>query len=406
MKQKAKNALLAFQHVFAMFGATVLVPFLTGLDPSVALLSAGLGTLLFHWLTGGVVPVFLGSSFAFIGGTAWILQTEGIGSLKTGIMAAGLVYVAVAWLVKKLGTAWVDKVFPPMVVAPMILLIGLRLAPVAIGMIQNTQNASSQSAQILVAIVVVLSILLVSVLGGSFFRLFPILIGMFVGYCTAYFLGLIDLTGIANADWFGFSTETWQNIITPPTWSLRSISLLAPISLVVFVEHLGDIKTNSEVVGKDFVKTPGLHRTLLGDGLATLLAGFLGAPANTTYGENTGVLAVTKNYNPAILRLAAIFAVFLSMLGKFSALLQSIPSCVMGGVSLVLFGMIASIGLRIFQQAQIDFSHSRNLLIVSLIFTLGLGIDQIAISPTVQVSGLTLSVLVGIFLNLVLPKKI
>jgi uracil permease len=276
---------------------------------------------------------------------------------------------------------------------------------VAIGMIQNTQEASSQSAQILVAIVVVLSILLVSVLGGSFFRLFPILIGMFVGYTTAYFLGLIDLSGIANADWFGFSIETWQNIITPPTWSLRSISLLAPISLVVFVEHLGDIKTNSEVVGKDFVKNPGLHRTLLGDGLATLLAGFLGAPANTTYGENTGVLAVTKNYNPAILRLAAIFAVFLSILGKFSALLQSIPSCVMGGVSLVLFGMIASIGLRIFQQAQIDFSHSRNLLIVSLIFTLGLGIDQIAISPTVQVSGLTLSVLVGIFLNLVLPKN-
>ncbi|MGL5355259.1 MAG: uracil-xanthine permease family protein [Cetobacterium sp.] len=395
--------LLGIQHVLAMFGATVLVPFLTGLNPSIALLSAGVGTLLFHLCTKGIVPVFLGSSFAFIGAISLVLKQEGIGAIKGGVISAGFVYIFMSYMIRVFGVEKIKSFFPPVVVGPIIMVIGLRMSPVALSM-AGYSNGHFDSKSLIVALIVITSMVTISILEKSFFRLVPILISVILGYCVSIFLGLVDFTPIVNANWIGFSPEALKDLLTLPKFSVTSILAIAPIALVVFIEHIGDITTNGAVVGKDFFKNPGISRTLLGDGIATIAAGLIGGPANTTYGENTGVLAVTKVYDPAILRIAACYAIVLSFIGKFGVILQTIPTAVMGGVSIILFGMIASVGVRTVVDAEIDFSHSRNLLISSLIFVLGIAIDNVIIWKTVSLSGLAIAALIGVLLNKVLPK--
>ena len=397
--------LLGIQHVLAMFGATVLVPFLTGLNPSIALLAAGGGTLLFHLCTKKIVPVFLGSSFAFIGAISLVLKNDGIGAVKAGIISAGIVYIIMSLVILKFGVERVKSFFPPVVVGPIIMVIGLRMSPVALSMI-GYNNGTFEIKGLIIAIAVVSTMIIISILEKSFFRLVPILISVIVGYILAVLFGMVDFTPIANAKWIGFSSEALKDLTTLPDFSWTSVIAIAPIALVVFIEHIGDITTNGAVVGKNFFDEPGIHRTMLGDGLATLFAGLIGGPANTTYGENTGVLAVTKVYDPSVLRIAAVYAIILSVIGKFGAILQTIPTPVMGGISVILFGMISSVGVRTLIEAEIDFSHSRNLLIASLIFVLGIAIGNVTLWGSISLSGLAVAAIVGVVLNKILPKNI
>lgn len=394
--------ILGIQHVLAMFGATVLVPFLTGLNPSIALISAGVGTLIFHFCTKRIVPVFLGSSFAFIGALTLVLKNEGIAAIKGGVIAAGFIYVFMAYLVKVFGVERIKSFFPPIVTGPIIMLIGLRMSPTALNMAGYT-NGKFDPKSLIVALAVILTMIFITMMKKTFIRLIPILMAVIVGYITAAFLGMVDFGVVSQAKWIGLSSEAANDLLTIPAMSLTGIIAIAPIALVVFIEHIGDITTNGAVVGKDFFKDPGIHRTLLGDGFATIAAGFLGGPANTTYGENTGVLAVTKVYDPVILRIAACYAIILGFIGKFGILLQTIPLPVMGGVSVILFGMIASVGVRTVVDAQLDFGNSRNLIISSIIFVLGIAIDNITIWQTLSISGLALAAFSGVILNKILP---
>lgn len=405
----SKKYILALQHVLAMFGATVLVPALTGLDPSIALLCAGIGTIVFHLCTKGQVPVFLGSSFAFIGAISMTLSQNGIAAVKGGIIVAGLVYVAFAGLVYLVGVDRVRSFFPPIVTGPVIMVIGLRLSPVALSMagysvVDGVGVVEWKS--MLVAVIVVAAMIVTSVFIKGFFKLVPILISIFVGYIASLLLGLVDFTPLTQAAWLGLSKEAFSDLTTIPSFGLTGIIAIAPIAIVTFIEHIGDITTNGAVVGKDFYKEPGLHRTLLGDGLATALAGLLGGPANTTYSENTGVLAVTKVYDPSILRIAAVFAVVLGLVGKFGGFVQSIPAAVMGGVSIILFGMISSIGVRTMVDAKLDFGHSRNLMISSLVLVTGIAINEIQIAGSFSISGLAIAAILGIVINKILPQNI
>ena len=393
--------ILGIQHVLAMFGATVLVPFLTGLNPSLALIAAGVGTLIFHFCTKRIVPVFLGSSFAFIGALTLVLKNEGIGAIKGG--AAGFIYVLMSYLVKTFGVERVKSFFPPIVTGPIIMLIGLRMSPTALNM-AGYANGKFDIKSLIVAFAVIITMVFITMMKKSFLRLIPILSAVIVGYIVATFLGMVDFSVVSQAKWIGLSAEASSDLFTIPKMSLTGIIAIAPIALVVFIEHIGDITTNGAVVGKDFFKDPGIHRTLMGDGVATIAAGLLGGPANTTYGENTGVLAVTKIYDPAILRIAACYAIILGFIGKFGILLQTIPLPVMGGVSVILFGMIASVGVRTVVDARLDFSNSRNLIIASIIFVLGIAVDNIVIWQTVSVSGLALAAFAGVVLNKILPQ--
>ena len=401
----AKKLILGIQHVLAMFGATVLVPFLTGLNPSLALLAAGLGTLIFHLVSKRIVPVFLGSSFAFIGALTLVLKQDGIGAVKGGVICAGFVYVFMSIIIKVFGVEKVKSFFPPIITGPIIMVIGLRMSPVALSM-SGYSDGKFEVKSLIIALSVLVTMIVVSILGKSFFKLVPILISVIVGYLVSMCFGIIDFTPIHAANWIGFSKEALSDLTAVPVFRLSSVIAIAPIAFVVFIEHIGDITTNGAVVGKDFFKNPGIHRTMLGDGLATITAGLIGGPANTTYGENTGVLAVTKVYDPSILRIAACYSIFLSIMGKFGAVLQTVPQPVMGGVSIILFGMIASIGVRTLIDANLDFGHSRNLILASLILVLGISIDNIIIWNTVSVSGLAVSAFFGVILNKLLPADI
>ncbi|MGL4739118.1 MAG: uracil-xanthine permease family protein [Cellulosilyticaceae bacterium] len=406
-----KKAVLGLQHVLAMFGATVLVPMLTGLNPGIAILAAGIGTLVFHSVTKGIVPVFLGSSFAFISAIALVLSEYGIGAVKTGVIATGLVYILMAGVIKLVGVEKVKSFFPPIVVGPIIMVIGLRLSPTAINMLRVDSDAGAliDPKRALVAAIVVGVVIVISICAKGFFKMIPILVAVTVGYLVSFFFGMVDVTVIQDASWIGFSSEAWAQLTTLPDFSqdaLAAVVGIAPIAFVVFIEHIGDITTNGAVVGKDFFANPGIHRTLLGDGLATITAGLLGGPANTTYGENTGVLAVTKVYDPSIIRLAAAFAIVLSLCGKFTAIVQTIPQAVMGGISIVLFGMIAAVGVRTVVEEQLDFTHSRNLLIAAVIFVVGIGVVDVPIVGTITISGLAIAALLGVVLNKLLPKDI
>ncbi|RPF49070.1 uracil permease [Hydrogenoanaerobacterium saccharovorans] len=415
-KLTATNLLLGFQHLFAMFGATVLVPIITGLNPSMALIGAGLGTLLFHFITGHKVPVFLGSSFAFLGvvGATIAGDPANIPLAQGGIMAAGVVYILLAALVRLIGSERIVKLFPPVVTGPIIVVIGLTLAPVALtnaGLIVP-QGTSIDWVTVGVALFSLTVVIVCTIFLKGFFKLVPILLGFASGYFLCLILDFtigthfVDFTAITNAAWINIPYVT-PNFFTLPKFDLGVIFSIAPVAIVTFMEHIGDITINGSVVGKNFFKDPGLHRTVLGDGLATLLAGFIGAPPNTTYGENTAVLATTKNYSTFVLKLAAVFAIILGLFGKFGAIIMTIPTPVLGGVSILLYGMISSIGMRTLAESNLDFSHSRNLIIVALILVIGLGLSGgVAITPNITLTGLFLAVVVGAAVNKILPEHI
>lgn len=398
--QKSKKVILAFQHLIAMFGATVLVPILTGLDPTVALFTAGLGTLIFHLCTKGMVPVFLGSSFAFIPLILAVkeLYNGDLAYAQGGIVVAGLIYIVFAFLIKRIGVERIKRYLAPQVVGPIIIVIGMNLVPTAFGMAREN---------LIVASITLGTALLINIKGRGFISQLSILIGVVTGYAVALGMGIVDTTIIKEASLFGIPS------FSLPKFDMGAIMIIAPVVLAVFMEHLGDITTNGEVVGKNFIENPGLNRTLLGDGIATVVAASLGGPANTTYGENTGVLAITKNYDPSILRLAAVFAMILGFISKIGAILNSIPTAVMGGISLMLFSMIALIGVKTIRNNKVEFNW-KNILVMASILVLGLGsgiIESkfgitigIPVTEVVKISGLSFAAIVGILLNTILNR--
>ncbi len=407
MKEKKinlKDYFLGIQHVCAMFGSTVLVPFLTGLDVSVAILSAGVATLIFHYVTQYKMPVFLGSSFAFIPVTLVVLHNYSLAYLKFGIISAGFMYLIFSLVVSKIGIQKVKAFLPNTVVGPVIIAIGLKLSPVALSM-AGYKAGSINYSDLLLSSFTLFVVIILSFMKANFFRLFPILLSIIAGYILACFLGYVDFSSIAKAPFIGLSSKSLATIKTIPKFDLNVVLLVAPIALVVFLEHIGDVEANSAVVGKTFMKDPGLHRSLLGDGLATMFAGLIGAPSNTTYSENTGVLAVTKNYNPKILRIAAVFAILIAFLGKVTAIVQSIPTPVMGGVSILLFGLIASIGIKTLVAKDIDFNNHKNLVIPAIVIIIGVFIDSIPVTQSFALSGLFVATLSGILLNIILPNR-
>ena len=418
-----KMLVLGLQHLFAMFGATVLVPAITGLDVATTLLFAGLGTLLFHLITGRKVPAFLGSSFAFLGGYAAIAPTaDAAGNALdnsallpyacAGVAVAGLVYLILAGLFKAFGAKKVMRFFPPIVTGPIIICIGLTLAKSAI------DNCHTNWLIALVAIIVVV---ICNIWGKGMVKIVPILLGVVASYLVAM---VVDPTARANvaatvgaAKWIGLPIH-WENTAFSIFGEgfdggllLTSIITIAPIALATMVEHIGDVCAISSTVGKNYVADPGLHRTLVGDGLATALAALFGGPANTTYGENTGVLALSKVYDPKVVRLAAVFAIVLSFCPKFAALIVAMPAATMGGVSIVLYGMISAVGVRNVVENQVDFTKSRNVLIAAMIMGLAIGVNyagaiQIPVgSITISLSGLAVAAIVGIVMNAILPGK-
>ncbi len=397
-----KLIVLGIQHMFAMFGATVLVPILTGLPVSVALFTAGVGTIMFFFITKRKVPVFLGSSFAFM--TAISAAAEATGDIAYatgGLMVAGALYLVLALLVKLFGADRIKSFFPPLVTGTIIILIGLMLANVAISNITTAIEGVPVWQNWIVALIAVLTIMVISVFTKGFIKMIPIIIGIVVAYLSALAFGMINFTSVTSPSWI----EAPAFFL--PKFSLKAILIVAPVAVITFVEHIGDITANGAVVGKDFVKDPGLHRTLIGDGLATMFAGLVGGPANTTYSENTGVLAATGNYNPVSLVIAACFALAMSFVGKFGGLIQSIPGPVLGGVSIVLFGMIASVGLRTLVENKVDFKNPRNMLIAAVMLIPAIGGATIPISATsgMVLTGYALAAVVGIILNKVLPEN-
>ena len=401
-----KMLILGIQHMFAMFGATVLVPALTGLSVSTTLLFAGLGTLLFHFLAKGRVPAFLGSSFAYLAGY-WAIAPNGETDLLPyacfGVACSGLLYLILAALIKAFGPGKVMKYFPPIVTGPIIIVIGLRLSGSAINSAFYWNGEFSMKA-VLVTVVVLATVICISVFAKGIYNLMPILFAIIVGYLVCIPMGFIDMTPMREAHALSFLDQNiMAQVLCMPTFQADAILAIAPIALVTLIEHVGDITTNSAVVGKNFMIDPGIHRTILGDGIATTVAGLLGGPANTTYGENTGVLAVTKNYDPAVIRIAAVFAIVLGLFGKIGGMITSIPGPVTGGISIVLYGMISSVGVRILINSRLNFGNSRNLMIAALIFVLGIGCDSIPVTGTVTISGLALAAVVGMILAAILP---
>lgn len=399
-----KHVVLGIQHTFVMFGATVLVPMLTGLDIGVTLFAAGMGTLLFHVMTGFKVPVFLGSSFAFIPGLIAVGASEGLPYALGGVVVAGLLYVVVAAIFKFISIEHLHRLLPPHVTGPMIILIGLILAPVAV------QNANGTNSPAITAVIgtngcwgIALFTFAVGIvvktlfprLGWKFVACLPVLISLVAGYALSMVLGIVDFSAIKSAAWIGIPK------FSLPRFSWSAITIMVPIALVTMVEHFGDILAIGNVVGSDFMADPGIHRTLAGDGLATSLAALIGGPANTTYSENTGAVALTGISDPVIMRIAALCAIILSLVPKFTAVIGTIPGPVIGGVSIMLFGMISSIGIKNMIDAQVNLSDPKVLIITAAMLVLGLGGASFSIGP-VHLSGLGLAALFGVLLNLVL----
>ena len=411
---KGRMAVLGLQHLFAMFGATVLVPVITGLSISATLLFAGVGTLLFHALTKFKVPAFLGSSFAFLGGYAAVTQmgaeqglslAESLPYACIGVVSAGLMYFVLAGLIKIFGTKRVMKFFPPIVTGPIIIAIGLILSGSAI----NNCNQNWWIAILAIAIIIVCNIW-----GKRMIKIVPILMGVLGSYLVAACFGLVDWSVVREAAWIGLPfkmQDTAFAVFANPNWGLVVTAIIAilPISLATMVEHIGDMCAISSTTGINYLEDPGLHRTLVGDGLATILASLFGAPANTTYGENTGVLNITKVFDPRVIRIAAIFAILLSFCPKFAAIIAAMPAATIGGVSLVLYGMISAVGVRNVVENNVDFKKSRNVIVMALILVLSIGISYsqagcIDLGFT-KLSGLAVGALVGIILNAILPGK-
>lgn len=387
--------ILSIQHVLAMFGSTVLVPILTGLPVSLALVSSGIGTLFYIFVTKGKSPVYLGSSFAYISPIisalavgATVDNPQNFGAVMGGLMLVGGIYVIVALIIKFLGTEWINKLLPPIVVGPVIMVIGLSLAATAVDMAKE---------HIAVALITLATAIVVSNLFKGTVKLFPIVIAIVVGYISAICFGIIDFTSVANAPLF--EVPQFAFLHYKPVLNLEIISIMLPVTIVTIMEHTGDHLVIGNIIGKDLIKDPGLHRTLIGDGIATALAGLIGGPANTTYGENSGVVALTKVASVWVIGLAAIIALSLGFIGKFTALVQTIPTAVIGGISILLFGIIASAGLRVLIVNNLDLSKQRNLAITSAILIVGIG--GLAVG---NFSGMALAAIIGVILNLILPE--
>lgn len=400
-----KQTILGVQMLFVAFGALVLVPLLTGLDPSIALFTAGAGTLLFHAITGGKVPIFLASSFAFIAPIQFAMKQFGPGATCGALFCAGLVYLIFSGMALIGGREMLNRYLPPIVTGPVIMVIGLKLAPVAVGMTKNFDGSGAVDGRAMaLAACSLLTAVAAVMFGRKLLSLIPILCGIVVGYLVALAMGLVDFTSVQAAAWFQIPwTHALANgSFARPAFDAAAILYMLPVALAPAIEHVGDILAISSVAGKDFLKDPGLHRTLLGDGLATSLAGILGGPPNTTYSEVTGAVALTKAYDPVLMRIAAVAAILLAFVGKLGALLLTIPKPVMGGIMLLLFGMIAAIGVNSLVKARVDMSRSRNLVVASIILTVGIG-DMTVSCGRFCLGGIGLAGLVGVLLNVILP---
>lgn len=406
-----QGLLLSSQHLFAMFGATVLVPFLTGLPVSAALIASGIGTLLYILITKGQIPAYLGSSFAFILPITIALGANSLGEVLTALFFSGVLYVVIGLVIRLAGTGWIIALLPPIVVGPVIMVIGLGLAPVAVDMAMYTDSGNQKGysmtyitvALITLAITILASIFLKGVLG-----LIPILIGIIGGYISALMFGIVDLELIKSTGWFVLPDLYIPYQDYTPAMNIGLFMVMLPIVFVTISEHIGHQMVINKIVGRNFFKKPGLHRSIIGDGVATMFASTIGGPPTTTYGENIGVLAITRIFSVWVIGGAAILAVILGFVGKFTAVVQSIPSPVMGGVSILLFGIIASSGLRMLVDAKIDFDNKRNLVIASVILVIGIGkahLDFTIGNIPFNLEGMALAAVAGIILNLILPKR-
>ncbi len=394
---KVKEAFIGLQMLFVAFGALVLVPLLTGLPPTTALLTAGTGTLLFHIITKGQVPIFLASSFAFIAPIQYGVQHWGITITMGALACSSLVYVALSTLVKLRGNNVLTKLFPPVVVGPIIIIIGLSLAPVAVNMATGKSSNIDYNTAMIISMSTLIVTLIISVFAKGLLKLVPILCAITFGYLLSIMMGIVDFTPIYETPWFSIPQ------ITTPEFKFEAILFMIPIAIAPAVEHIGDMMAISQVTGKDFLKNPGLHRTLLGDGIATGMAAFLGGPPNTTYSEVTGAVMLTKNFNPKIMIWAAVFAIIMSFIGKIGAFLQTIPTVVMGGIMMLVFGAVASVGMNTLIKNQVDLNQPRNLCIVSIVLTFGIG-GMLFDMGLFSIKGIALCAIVAIVLNLVLPE--
>lgn len=383
------KTVVGVQFLFVAFGATVLVPLLVGLDPSTALFTAGVGTLIFHLVTKGIVPIFLGSSFAFIAPIVKATELYGLAGTLSGMVAVGFVYFLMSALVKWQGMRLIKRLFPPVVIGPVIMLIGLSLAGTGVDMAREDW---------LLAIISLTTAIIVSLYAKGILRLIPIFAGIIVGYIAAIILGRVDFTLITDASWFSLPQ------FVKPEFSWGAILFMIPVAIAPVIEHVGDVYAVSQVAGKDFVKKPGLHRTMLGDGIACMFAGAIGGPPVTTYSEVTGAMILTKVTDPVVIRIAAITGIVFSMIGKVSAFLKTIPGAVLGGIMLLLFGMIAATGVNNMITNKTDMSNTRNLIIVSLILTTGIGGAVLQIGD-ISMTGIGLSALIGVILNLIIPES-
>lgn len=392
-----KQIFVGLQMLFVAFGALVLVPLITGLDSNTALLTAGIGTLLFQLCTGKRVPIFLASSFAFIAPIQYGVQTWGIATTMGGLAATGLVYFALSLLVKLRGAEALQRVFPPVVVGPVIIIIGMGLAPVAVDMALGKNGNYAYNDAVLVSMATLLTTLAIAVFAKGLMKLIPIMFGIVVGYMICLSKGIIDFQPVIDAPWFSLPK------LTTPEFNIEAILYMLPIAIAPAVEHVGGIMAISSVTGKDFLKTPGLHRTLLGDGLATSAASLVGGPPNTTYAEVTGAVMLTRNFNPSIMTWAAIWAIAISFCGKVGAFLSTIPTIVMGGIMMLVFGSIAVVGMSTLIRGKVDVTEARNLCIISVVMTFGIGNMFVNVGD-VSLKGISLCAVVAILLNLILPK--
>ena len=384
-----QKTVVGAQFLFVAFGATVLVPLLVGLDPSVALLTAGVGTLIFHAVTKGKVPIFLGSSFAFIAPIIKATELYGLSGALFGLIGVGLVYGVMSLLIRLRGLGFITRLFPPVVVGPVIMLIGLSLAGTGVNMAKTNW---------MLAIIALLTTVAVSLFAKGILRLIPIFAGIIVGYIASIFLGDVDFQPVLDADWFALPA------FVRPTICWEAIIFMIPVAIAPVIEHIGDVYAINEVTGKDFIKDPGLHRTMLGDGLACIASSIIGGPPVTTYSEVTGAISLTKITDPAVIRIAAVFGILFSVLGKVSALLKTIPEAVLGGIMLLLFGTIASVGVNTLVKNRVDLGSTRNIVIASLILTTGIGGAEMTIG-SITIGGIGLAALVGVILNLVIPQN-
>ena len=389
----SRKTIVGIQFLFVAFGSTVLVPLLVGLDPATALFTAGIGTFLFHLVTKGQVPIFLGSSFAFIAPIISASQQWGMPGTIAGIAGVALVYFLMSALIKWQGRKLLDTLFPPVVIGPVIILIGLSLSPAAVNMAKENW---------LLAFISLISAILVLVFGRGLVKLVPVVIGIVVGYVVALCLGLVDLSAVATAPWFALPPMIAHFQL--PQFAWEPFVFMIPVAIAPVIEHIGDVYVVGAVAEKDFVKDPGLHRTMLGDGLACLFASFVGGPPVTTYSEVTGAMQITRVTHPQVIRIAAGTAIVFSVIGKLSALLQSIPSAVLGGIMLLLFGSIASVGVQNLINHKVDLNQTRNIIIVSVTLTTGIG-GAVLTFGTFSISGIGLSAVIGVLLNLLLPRK-